>query len=764
MNKKHLLVVALVVGMLLGFVVGVFFRFVYPLSLWGVSQLYLEKTGSPIGEEYKGAVWRVVSDTLMTEFKPVTFNETLVKNVNLTALPSNVKINSEIQVNVWQSNEYPPYWYVPWRKINSEPITVIPKTYGTLRYWDVLNGIQFKQLRKPIYNEEISIEPVQVDVYTLDLDKAELHVPFLVRVTKTVGANTGPLIPSEYTEYLSSKDAYLIDISTTSITKNQQYSRDITFTNSKDSSEWLKMSLKFTIGDDTVISKPFTTTNILTIQPVGGGVPICPQNTFSGSENDYSTTLMPILLGWTEGYYSPTAYYYYWMGDPNDVFQNIFKGNVLYNIPGSKQFSVYYNHFNKWFDGTTQPVINDLLAEGLLTGTDITCNIYDYPGWYHPPTNVDHFWDKIYPISPDIYNSFPEDVEPNGTRPKGLSLCDYIASQEIYAPKEAKIDNVYDPRTAHSVFGKVPKPYLPRINSLNPYGDYYAFGKPPLDNYIAYLPLSSRSWLFTMDISSELADAIIVSEKYLDVSIENFKGGNVEIQPGESATLTMDLVNKLNLKGGFELIIKVDKAIPFEVSGTGYITFEENETRKNDYKVIVKNSYLIGEKITGNFKLIAWNGEKETSSVSFWLTFLPSAGLPNTGLSIRCVNKNNPSEGIMGVSITVFYGTDKTKTKSGYTGEKGYAPITLDLPYEGYLDIIAVDNYGRFYSTNKTDQYVSPARKNEFTIEMTPIGEKEFDLLEWIKQNLQYIIGGSIGIIGIVIGAYAVKRKRGVMY
>jgi hypothetical protein len=273
--------------------------------------------------------------------------------------------------------------------------------------------------------------------------------------------------------------------------------------------------------------------------------------------------------------------------------------------------------------------------------------------------------------------------------------------------------------------------------------------------------LAGASWAVWVDISSELADAIIITENYLNVQIQNFTLGANEVQPGSSVTLKMDLVNTLDIDGQVQLVLQVKEPIPFDSSGTGLISFNSKEVKKN-YQVVIYNSYAntLREKITGHFTLAVWNGEKYTSSVDFVLTFLPGAGLPNTGISVRCVNKNNPSQGIESVSITVFWGSSKEKVARGITTKGGYASITLDIPFEGKIDIIAVDNYGRFYTANKTDQYVSPTSKNEFTIEMIPIGGGGID----ITQYLPYIIGGSVGAIGIAIGAYAVKRRREVIY
>jgi len=440
--------------------------------------------------------------------------------------------------------------------------------------------------------------------------------------------------------------------------------------------------------------------------------------------------------------------------NPNPIQLSL--GDIVSGSTGSKDFGKV---------GTMSLPVGYTITFELDTST-IQTDVYDYPGWYHPPPEVDHYCDKIYPFAPDLYYSYPNGAEPNGTRPAGLSLCDYIAAEKVNVPQKAEFDS--STGMYYSMFKEAQKlPYASRITYLNPYdANCYAFGRPGVTDYVAHLPLGSRSWVFTMDISSELADAIIVIEKYLDVKIENFKGGNVEVQPKSSVTLTMDLVNTLDLDGHVQLVIKVDKPIPFDVSGTGLIYFKAKE-KKVGYTVTITNAYsdTIREKITGNFKLVVWNGEKETSSVSFQLTFLPGAGLPNTGLSIRTVNKNNPSEGIYSVSITVVYGANKEKTKTGITGERGYCSITLDSPYEGYVDIYAVDNFGRFRSASLKDIYVSPKTNNTFTIPMEPIsGGGGFDLLEFLKKNLPYIVGGGIGAAGLGIAAYTLKRREEIRY
>jgi hypothetical protein len=411
------------------------------------------------------------------------------------------------------------------------------------------------------------------------------------------------------------------------------------------------------------------------------------------------------------------------------------------------------------------------LSEGQMiddiNGVGPKSQVFDYPGWYRNFSEQDA-WSTLYPVQPQLYYSYPEVNDPlkepkYGTKPGGLSLCDYIRAVQVPVPQQATLSNG---NYTSSFSLSSTKPSVKSIDCLNPYNPgLYAGGVPGVTNFIANLPLAGASWAVWVDISSELADAIIITENYLNVQIQNFTLGVNEVQSGGSVTLKMDLVNTLDIDGQVQLVLQVKEAIPFDSSGTGLISFNSKEVKKN-YQVVIYNSYAntLREKVTGHFTLAVWNGEKYTSSVNFTLTFLPGAGLPNTGISIRCVNKNNPSEGIESVSITVFWGTSKERVARGVTTKGGYASITLEEPFEGKIDVFVTDNYLRFYPANLTDQYVSPTKKNEFTIEMIPIGKGGFDLIEWLKQNMPYIVGGSIGIIGLAVGAYAVKRRREVWY
>jgi hypothetical protein len=784
MNKKHAIALALVVGILMGLLVGMFFRPPEKLSVWGVSQVNLIKEGEPKNGRYVGAVWRVIGDTMYMNVSTAKFDQKVVQAVNPSALsPKGVAVNitGRITFRVWQSSVYPPYWEVPFIKVNDKPILVAPKTYGIEAYYDYWNLYGYK----PILDKHT--EPLYVDVYTLDWSNARLHIPFFFQAAKD---GVGYLVPNKYTQKIL--NTYLIDICPSQLGINQNVTADIILTNPKDDSEWMKIHIIFPIVIPEYIDKPFAADGFLTIQPPNGGVPVSPSNTFIGKANEVTGaggTLYAIFNGWTPGNYNPWAYYWYWFGDSSGrkADETMFKGNAILWIRDMNIPSCYYENFPRWGEDageaneTTAACIWGywgkwwLLSEGQMIygdtyGAGPKSQVFDYPGWYHNFSDPDG-WRKLYPIQPQLYYSYPEVDDPlkepkYGTKPEGLSLCDYIRATYVKVPQKATLSGS-NYTSSFSLSSPSPKPSLKPISCLNPYNPgLYAGGVPEVTNFVAHLPLAGASWAVWIDISSELADAIVITENYLNVQIQNFRISNNEIQPGSSVTLTMDLVNKLNIPGYINLEITCRESIQYQVSGTGIIDFSANEIKK-DYRVYIYNtlSQTISQKITGHFTLAVWNGEQYTSSVNFELTFYPGAQLPNTGISVRCVNKNNPSEGIQSISITIIWGTSKERVARGVTVSGGYASIPLPEPYEGKIDIYASDNYLRFHPANLTDQYVSPTKKNEFTIEMTPLGKKEeFDLLEWLKQNMPYIIGGSIGAIGIAVGAYAVKRRREVWY
>ena len=778
MSKKHAIALALVAGILMGLIVGIFFKPFAGLNVYGVSQINLIKQDVGGGKyEY---IWRVFGDTSYMNISAVKFNQTIVQAVNPSALPNGVSIRANIIFRVWQSSYYPPYWEVPFKKVNTNPILVCPETYGTEAYYDPWKMYSYNY--KAILDKHT--EPLYIDVYTLDWSNARLHIPFFFQAAKV---GVGFLVPNKYTEQFGFN--YLLDITTEQLTFNQNVTADIILTNPNDQSEWMKMHICFPITMPQYMTKPFSDKGFLTIQPRNGGVPVDPSNTFIGSETDVTGgTLFYIFNGWQSGNYHPWAYYWYWFGDssgrPADV--TVFKGNAIASV--GKIRNIYYENFARWGEdmgkanGTTAACIWGpygswwLLSEGQMVegdgayGAGPKSQVFDYPGWYHNFSDPDG-WRKLYPVQPQLYYSYSEVDDPlkepkNGTKPAGLSLCDYIRAEQVPVPQKATLSNGNCTSSFKSSGFNSTKPSVKSIDCLNPYNPgLYAGGVPGVTNFVAHLPLAGATWFVYVDISSELADAIVITENYLDVRIQNFRISSNEIQPGSSVTLTMDLVNMLNISGFINLEIMCKEDIMYQVSGTGPIDFSANEIKK-DYHVYIYNtlSQTIAQKITGHFTLAVWNGERYTSSTDFTLTFYPGAQLPNTGISVRCVNKNNPSEGIESVSITVFWGTSKERVARGVTTKGGYASITLGEPFEGKVDIFVTDNYLRFYSANLTDQYVSPTKKNEFTIEMTPIGKGGFDLIEWLKQNMPYIVGGSIGAIGIAVGVYAVKRRREVIY
>ena len=274
--------------------------------------------------------------------------------------------------------------------------------------------------------------------------------------------------------------------------------------------------------------------------------------------------------------------------------------------------------------------------------------------------------------------------------------------------------------------------------------------------YKLLLPSDANSWLYSLRISSELADTIVYQPivGWGEITSCTWEDG--------STSTTIPAGQSKNIIGEVKQTEQVDSA-PLYVSGickqdyvliTGglqktYLSYLE--TSKFTLKV-----YNYGPKeATFNtpIKVVCYNSlGTETDNVTLTADFGAGAQNQTQPTYLMIYVENTAGTKLIGMYITVNFGTEE---RNGYSLKEGKL---FDLgTYYGTVSIMVQDlSTNSTYKTATDTITVEQSKTNYKTITMIRIGENPTD---WEKY-LPYIVGGSIGLIGLGVGVYALKRKR----
>ena len=171
MEKKTFLLSTLIIGILIGLVIGVFFRPYVSLEVISADKVYIEElTGAGFGSdgELKNAYWVVTLtvDVKQSHFFILDKDFTYVKSINDTFEGKTVRPYSVINITFIPEE---PYYAVLLDKI--EPYTIVPKEY------DVINGHTNTSYEHPALTSD--------GIYVLpDNPSWDLYTPFWVIIEK----------------------------------------------------------------------------------------------------------------------------------------------------------------------------------------------------------------------------------------------------------------------------------------------------------------------------------------------------------------------------------------------------------------------------------------------------------------------------------------------------------------------------------------------------------------------------------------------------
>ena len=376
------------------------------------------------------------------------------------------------------------------------------------------------------------------------------------------------------------------------------------------------------------------------------------------------------------------------------------------------------------------------IGEGYISSTSDAYNLYQYGGWFTPANgeegfsgNVNDWWKYRFPKQAQVYNDIGNVKPIQG----GKGVVNYLASN-VKAP----------------VSGLYHQPFQRRVIDVWGQG---AVCTVPNNLYVA-MPANARSWLFTLDVSTELIDSVVVVQSYIDVRLTEpltiSKDPDEGIAPGDYATVTAKLKNHSPFAGVVSVGITSPDNLQLPSSimgGDGSLYFEADAEK--EVELTVTNIGNLDEITKGSFKFTVVNQEpRETDSEEFELTFLPGLGIADTTLTIA-VEDAESGESLGGINIRAEYGTNGV---SQGTTTDGYAILGLGK-FQGEVKLSASDPDLQYQPESAFTHVESGNNAHEFYLVKFGADEDGFD---WWWILLAFI---AVGTVALILGTRKKRRK-----
>jgi len=739
MSRKHAIALALVAGILMGLIVGIFFRPFAGLTIYSITKIDTIKKPELVGKEWVKGVWRIYGDTresaLVIQEKEWTIDDSVLRNYG--AINSSMAVQSSLYIKISVVDK--PYWLLPLEYVGRYLVT--PKTCGA-HFWE--SGVSWG-VEKDTRMGAV-VDAVYADVYKVESQPRVLVIPFAVTAIKRTYNGEIPLVTDyQYAKYDEANKRWIIEI-TGDLAKYSAPSV-IEFHNPNDPKENFTIDLLHYTG----YFAPY-----VSLGAVENGFLTVTENATKYLCDNYNTfvndlTRLESLINYNSQF--SWKYAYYWFGG-GDVFQGTTShmeevGSIYFPVKYTGTIATWWEdpykgvstgcvHFTESIYAFDIP-----LAEGyFINGRE--WDIYEYPGWYHPHNtsepdaiNIsDSDWStRIFPIRPSVLSD-------KNTKPYGLSLVNYVASKDVIAPVTGLRK------------GDVPGAVLDRIKT-DVFGEGYSIDFDSA-KYKIYCPLNSWHWAFNLDISSELVDTIyVVQEPKTNPKIVSYSYPKEKIVPGYNYYITATIKNEGD-SGQVGIGFNVGTAPLQVVSGTGWIIMNSSETR--NITITIRNLGTLSKDTEFTVMLFTGNKYEITDSKTFTLLLGAGVGVEKTSVQVICIDALDKHK-VNGLNVEVRekYGKfDITHT----TGEAGDGVALFDLGFFEGTIIVTVYDPANVYLKTESKEYYVKAGNNPITVTVYRSG---YNIIDWQKY-LPYIIGGSIGAIGIAVGAYAVKKRREVIY
>ena len=664
-NLKALAVLA-VIAIAVVLVVEVYLPNVPKQDILAVSKINLEQHGVAGSDgALKGGDWRITATSGSADSYFLQLNQSTLSQYQST-YPSDVQITGSTTFGAFQT--YNPFWYLPVTKVKD--VTVYPKISGSYK----LNQ-----------DTAHTVPPMVVTVWQTVPSQMQLQIPFSIGILKTFGSNLGSFTtnyPSAKLESSANGLYYDFSISAESIASGN-LTNTIVFTNPNDSHETVKITLQFTVNS----AYQFPTEPWVIVTEQNGGE--VSNNVFHYS--DLQTILN--VLDYSQG--NAWSYYHYLYGG-GSVFRG--HGHTSFGSAAVPAPGVY--PLSSWGDGSVAPIFGPvatppygsfyyMIDEGYSYPKTDTNQNFDFPGWYVPsPDNNEglhlgsDYWNYRLPIAGALHNDL------QNTTPTMLSIVDYLTQALTY-------QNQVKPFTLEQI--KSPQ----GVAGPNYWG-YGGQGSCPAGIGVA-IPKGARQWLFTLDVSTEAVDSIVVVQNYIDVAITNFNVDRESIGKDQTATVTATLRNNSPFAGSVSVGVNIPASLSYSVTtagGTGLMHFDASGSAQFTF-TITNIGNFVADTGPQTLTLTVTNTEpRVTASKDFQLNFLKGLGVPDT--TIKATTQDADTNAVIsGLTVQVFYGQTMTESTSSMATQDGSATFDLGV-YTGYAKVVVTDNRGMYQDQDKT--------------------------------------------------------------
>jgi len=261
-----------------------------------------------------------------------------------------------------------------------------------------------------------------------------------------------------------------------------------------------------------------------------------------------------------------------------------------------------------------------------------------------------------------------------------------------------------------------------------------------------FMPYDSWLWLYTLTVSTELADTYVWKPHYADgeiLSVKWLSSGNDHATISDQDRLDVKVKNVGTVDGNLRVkyTISPDTA-PLLIIGDGkYFSVNEEYTFQSVAKNLGPQNKVDGEIL---IELVNdANDVRDTETVYF--TLLPITGV--TTLNVKVVEKGNTAKLLSGITVSVQYGTQSdVKVSSG-----GWASFSLGA-YQGPVEVVAAESV-KYYGAVATDNIETGGNLMVLELQL-----KEAPPPSPFPWWLTAII---IIVVGAVIIMYTMKRRGG---
>lgn len=684
-------------------------------SISSISNFYLHTRGDEVGGELKSGVWHVEGTTDYIDIQMITVSDaTAHQHATGDSYPSDVQITGSIDVEVTQDKETPPYWKIPF--MHESDVIVYPKITGL---W---NGQKAGQ----------TVSPKTVSIWKSVLSGKEYHVPFTISMIKSLGANTGALTTNYPGAVHIGDGKYQIDVSFSQIASGLM-EKEVVFYNPKDQSERATVTLKFTVGGleyDWIH-------DLVVITDLNGGY-ITSNNVFRFSD----LTQIKEFLDYARG--NSKSFYHYWFGGGAFPATGHTTGSFA-TTAGAKT-----GIFGTWNDdgtikpqfsapiwtGTTYLNLPFFVDEGYIYGTNTPTGVFDFAGWYTP-------------IPGSLEGNSPPGWETHRLPVEAPTFEDKTTSQP---PEESK--SVVNYLQATSAHGQS-KSYIYKFNT-----DYWGAGAGGAvgvgtSGLGVATPSTARQWSFSLDVSTDLVDTVIVNNDIINVQILSITKDRSDIYANTEATVTATLKNMNNygstVTHGFDLPPTVEGTC--QITGGGQLAFDANEQKTVTLRI--KNLGNLNQRIDNilfNYRITNTAGTR-TDEETLSFNFLAGIGQQDTQLTVTCLTQEHLTP-INGLNVQVAYGAVGNDIQTVGT-QDGVASFNLGS-YGGAVTLRVTDPLERYESRTEffnVNQFQSNSKILHFTTASNDDGNWWENMYLWIA------LAGVATAITLIVGIIYYKRK-----